>query len=448
MLQNGEAITVTGDGLKPVASGLAAKANPKTQIRRGAVVRLIKGAKGDWSLTQLPEVEGAFVALDPRTGAVRAMVGGFDYCEEQVQPRHAGVAPAGLELQALHLLGRAREGLHAGDRRSTTRRCSSTPASTGSQPWEPKNYDGTFDGPMSLRRGLAKSKNMISIRILQSIGPPYAQQWITRFGFDADKHPAYLTMALGAGSVTPLQMASALQRVRQRRLSRQPDADQPHHRHRRAACCNEAQPPALDESMRTIDARNAFVMTSLLQEVTRSGTAATAQAALKRARHLRQDRHHQRLAGRLVRRLAARTSSRVVWMGYDTPRKLGDRETGGGLALPVWIDYMSTALKGVPVAGADAARGRGQRRRRVVLRGVRARRRRQQPRPRGQGADRRRARKSATASSTCSSAELAVSAGRRLERKRPAGLLAGAGRQRCEELAAVSRVEPAAVDVA
>jgi len=79
---------------------------------------------------------------------------------------------------------------------------------TGSQPWEPKNYDGKFEGPMSLRRGLAKSKNMISIRILQAIGASYAQEWVTRFGFEEDKHPAYLTMALGAGSVTPMQMAT------------------------------------------------------------------------------------------------------------------------------------------------------------------------------------------------------------------------------------------------
>ena len=80
---------------------------------------------------------------------------------------------------------------------------------TGSQRWEPKNYDGKFEGPMRLRTALAKSKNMVSIRVLQAIGPQYAQDYVTRFGFDAEKHPPYLTMALGAGSVTPLQMARA-----------------------------------------------------------------------------------------------------------------------------------------------------------------------------------------------------------------------------------------------
>ena len=180
---------------------------------------------------------------------------------------------------------------------------------TGSQPWEPKNYDGKFEGPMSLRRGLAKSKNMISIRILQSIGAPYAQDWITRFGFDAEKHPAYLTMALGAGSVTPLQMAVAYgvfanggYRVNPTLITEVTDS--------KGKVLSESQPPALDESMRAIDARNAFVMTSLLQEVTRSGTAAKAQAHAQAPRPLRQDRHHQRFARRLVRRLAARAGRR------------------------------------------------------------------------------------------------------------------------------------------
>jgi penicillin-binding protein 1A len=219
--------------------------------------------------------------------------------------------------------------------------------STGSQPWEPKNYDGTFDGPMSMRRGLAKSKNMISIRILQSIGPQYAQDWISRFGFDPDKHPAYLTMALGAGSVTPLQMASAYgvfanggYRLNPYLISKVTDA--------RGRVLNEAKPQAMDDSTRVLEPRNAFVMDSLLQEVTRSGTAARAQATLKRPdiygkTGTTNDSMDAWFAG-FQRNVVA-----VVWIGYDNPRKLGDRETGGGLALPVWIDYMSQTLKGMPV---------------------------------------------------------------------------------------------------
>ncbi|MBL0728089.1 penicillin-binding protein 1A [Piscinibacter sp. HJYY11] len=354
VLQNGETITVTGDGLKPVTSGLAEKGNPKTQIRRGAVIRLIKGPKGDWSVTQLPEVEGAFVSLDPRTGSVRAMVGGFDYAKNKFNHVIQAWRQPGSSFKPFIYSAALEKGF--------------TPATvindaplffdavtTGSQPWEPKNYDGTFDGPMSMRRGLAKSKNMVSIRILQSVTPAYAQEWVTRFGFEAEKHPAYLTMALGAGSVTPLQMASAYAvfanggyRLNPYLISKITD--------NKGRTLNEAKPQALDDSTRAIDARNAFVMTSLLQEVTRAGTAARAQGTLKRAdiygkTGTTNDSMDAWFAG-YQRNVVA-----VVWIGYDTPRKLGDRETGGGLSLPVWIDYMGQALKGVPVAEASAPEG-------------------------------------------------------------------------------------------
>lgn len=354
MLQNGESVTVTGEGLKPATSGLSDKASPKTRIRTGAVIRLVKNAKGDWSITQLPEVEGAFVALDPRNGAIRAMVGGFDYAKNKFNHVTQAWRQPGSSFKPFIYSASLEKGF--------------TPATvindaplffnagtTGSQPWEPKNYDGTFDGPMSMRRGLAKSKNMISIRILQSIQPAYAQEWITRFGFEADKHPAYLTMALGAGSVTPLQMASAYgvfanggYRLNPYLISKVTDA--------KGKVLTEARPQALDESARAIDARNAFVMTSLLQEVTRSGTAARAQGTLKRPDiYGKTGTTNDSLDAWFVG--YQRTVVAAVWIGYDTPRKLGARETGGGLALPVWIDYMSSTLKGVPVEEPTAPSG-------------------------------------------------------------------------------------------
>jgi len=354
VLQDGEEITVTGDGLKPVASGLGDKAAPKKQIRRGAVVRVLRNPKGQWSLTQVPEVEGAFVALDPSTGAIRAMVGGFAFGKNKFNRATQAWRQPGSSFKPFIYSAALERGF--------------TPATvindaplffdagtTGSQPWEPKNYDGTFDGPMSLKRGLAKSKNMVSIRVLQSVGAPFAQQWVTRFGFDADKHPAYLTMALGAGSVTPLQMASAYSvfanggyLVGPRLIDRVVDT--------KGRVLQQSPPPVLDESMRTLDARNAFVMTSLLQEVTRSGTAARAQATLKRSdvygkTGTTNDSMDAWFAGWHPSLVA------VVWMGYDNPRKLGDRETGGGLALPIWIEYMQQVLKGVPVQEATPPEG-------------------------------------------------------------------------------------------
>lgn len=355
VLQNGEAVTVTGDGLKPAASGLAAKPNPKTQIRSGAVIRLVRvGPKNEWSITQLPEVEGGFVALDPSTGAVKAMVGGFDYAKNKFNHVTQAWRQPGSSFKPFIYSAALEKGF--------------TPATvindaplffdadvTGSQPWEPKNYDGTFDGPMSMRRGLAKSKNMISIRVLQAITPQYAQDWASRFGFEPEKHPAYLTMALGSGSVTPLQMASAYgvfanggYRINPYLIASVTDS--------RGRMLTEAKPQKLDESTRVIEPRNAFVMDSLLQEVARSGTAARAQATLKRPdlygkTGTTNDSLDAWFAG------FQKTQVGVVWMGYDNPRKLGDRETGGGLALPVWIDYMGTALKGVPVSEPPVPEG-------------------------------------------------------------------------------------------
>src|ERR1017187_10505181 len=218
--------------------------------------------------------------MDPRTGAIRAMVGGCDYSKSNLNHVTQAWRQPGSSFKPFIYSAALEKGF--------------TPAtvikdaplffdagSTGSQPWEPKNYDGTFEGPMTMRQGLMKSKNMVSIRILKAIGPAYAQQWITRFGFDPEKHPAYLTMALGAGSVTPLQMASAYSVFATGGVSRNPAlisriTDSKGH------IISEERTPALDESMRTLDARNAFVMTSLLQSVTHAGTAAKAGAMLKR----------------------------------------------------------------------------------------------------------------------------------------------------------------------
>ena len=345
--QNGETIEITGEGLKPVQSGLADKAPANIRIRRGAVIRVVKTNKDTWEITQLPEVEGAFVALDPRDGSIRALVGGFDFEKNKFNHVTQAWRQPGSSFKPFIYSAALEKGF--------------TPATvindaplffdsgvTGSQPWEPKNYDGKFEGPMNLRRGLAKSKNMISIRILQAVGPAYAQSWITRFGFDEDKHPAYLTMALGAGSVTPLQMATGYAvfanggfRVNPWLISRVTD--------QQGRVLVQTKPLAQDESLRAIDPRNAFIMGSLLQEVTRTGTAASAQATLKRPdlfgkTGTTNDSMDTWFAGYQP------TLAAVVWIGYDTPRKLGDRETGGGLSLPVWIRFMESALKNQPIS--------------------------------------------------------------------------------------------------
>jgi penicillin-binding protein 1A len=350
VLQSGETITILGEGLRPATSGLSDKGNPKTRIRRGAVIRVVQGPKqkdgGVWTITQLPEVEGAFVSMDPRTGQVRALVGGFDYAKNKFNHVTQAWRQPGSSFKPFIYSAALEKGF--------------TPATvvndaplffdagtTGSQPWEPKNYDGKFEGPMPLRTALAKSKNMVSIRVLHAIGVKYAQDWVTRFGFEAEKHPAYLTMALGAGSVTPMQMAQGYAvfanggyRVSPQLIARITD--------NKGRELYQAAPVALGDEARAIEPRNAFLMSSLLQEVTRSGTAARAQATLKRSdiygkTGTTNDSMDAWFAG-YQKDLVA-----IVWIGYDQPRKLGDRETGGGLSLPVWIEYMAFALKGKPV---------------------------------------------------------------------------------------------------
>jgi penicillin-binding protein 1A len=347
MRQNSEVLEITGEGLQPVQSGLSDKAAPNIKLRPGALVRITKTAKGGWEITQLPEVEGAFVSIDPRDGAIHALVGGFDFNKNKFNHVTQAWRQPGSSFKPFIYSAALEKGF------TPMTVVNDAPlffdaSVTGGQPWEPKNYDGTFEGPMSLRKGLAKSKNMISIRVLQAVGAQNAQDWIAQFGFDAEKHPAYLTMALGAGSVTPMQMASGYSvfanggyRVNPYLVTKVTD--------QMGKVLSEFTPPPLEESARAIDARNAFVMTSLLQEVTRSGTAARAQATLKRndiygKTGTTNDSMDAWFAGYHP------TLTAVTWIGYDTPRKLGDRETGGGLSLPVWISYMQHALQNVPVA--------------------------------------------------------------------------------------------------
>lgn len=344
---DGEKLEITGDGLKPAQSGLSDKAPPNIRLRRGAVIRVVQTPKKTWEITQLPEVEGAFVAIDPRSGAIRALVGGFDFDKNKFNHVTQAWRQPGSAFKPFIYSAALEKGF--------------TPATvindaplffsagvTGGQPWEPKNYDGKYDGPMTMRAGLARSKNLVSIRVLQAVGPKAAQQWVARFGFDAEKHPAYLPMALGAGSVTPMQMVAGYSvfanggyRVNPYLITRVTD--------HKGRILSNVQPPATADNPRAIDARNAFIMDSLLQEVTRSGTAARAQASLKRPdlygkTGTTNDAVDAWFAG------FQPTIAAVSWIGYDTPRNLGSRETGGGLSLPIWISFMEKALKGVPVA--------------------------------------------------------------------------------------------------
>ena len=341
----GERIEVGESGLKFVASALSANAQPARRLRPGAVVRITRNDKNEWEIIQVPQVETAFVAMSSLDGAVRALVGGFDFDRNKFNHVTQAWRQPGSSFKPFIYSAALEKGF------TPSTMINDAPlffdaAQTGGQPWEPKNYDGNFDGPMSMRTALTKSKNLVSVRILQSVGPQYAQDFVTRFGFDADKHPPYLTMALGAGSVTPWQMASAYSifanggyRVQPYFITKITDSQ--------GRVLAQASPTlAGDESLRVLDERNVFLMDSIMKDVTRFGTAARA-ASLKRTdlagkTGTTNDAVDAWFAGYNPALVA------VAWVGYDQPKNLGPRETGGAAALPIWIGYMNKALSGVP----------------------------------------------------------------------------------------------------
>ncbi len=345
---NGDILQITGDGLRLGQLGLSDKAGPNIKVRRGAVIRVMKTPRNTWEMAQLPEVEGAFVAVDPRDGAIKAMVGGFDFGKSKMNRVTQAWRQPGSSFKPFIYSAALEKGF------TPATVVNDAPlffdaATTGGQPWEPKNFEGTYDGPMSLRHALQESKNLVTIRVLQSIGTAYAQDWITRFGFDKDKHPAYLPMGLGAGSVTPMQMATAYSvfangghRVDPHLVVRVTDRD--------GKVLSEVKPPVLDESNRAIPERNAYLMDSLLQSVMKGGTGAKAYQALKRDDIYGKTGTTNDSVDTWFAAFQP-TMVGIAWVGYDTPRKLGVRgETGGSLSLPIWVGYMQAALKGVKVA--------------------------------------------------------------------------------------------------
>jgi len=352
-LSSGDEITITGPGLTFAAGALAANAAPNRKIKRGSIIRVSEDPKG-WSITQMPQVESAFVAVNTQDGAIRALVGGFDFNRNKFNHVTQAWRQPGSSFKPFIYSASLERGF------SPSTMISDTPVSfsagqTGGQAWEPKNYDGKYDGPMTMRRGLTKSKNMISVRILNKIGAQYGQEYVTRFGFEAAKHPAYLTMALGAGSVTPYQMVAAYSvfanggyKINPYIISKVTTSE--------GKVLSQAQPEkAGSEALRVIDERNAFLMDSMMKDVVRFGTAAKAMSLgrsdLAGKTGTTNDSHDAWFAG-YQPKLAA-----VAWIGFDQPKNLGSRETGGGLALPIWIGYMEKALKNVPVEARPVPEG-------------------------------------------------------------------------------------------
>jgi len=343
--RGGEWVEIKDEGLKFASRLLGERVSAGQRIRRGAIIRVQRDERGRWQITQLPAVEGSFVSMDPRDGAIRSLVGGFDFGRSQYNHVTQALRQPGSSFKPFIYSAALEKGFTVATVINDAP-LTFTAAQTGSEPWEPKNFDGKFEGPMRLRTALAKSKNLVSVRILQAISPQYAQDYVARFGFDPKLHPPYLTMALGAGNATPLQMISAYTvfanggfRVAPYFIERVEDA--------KGNVLMAAQPAVAGAGAeRVIDARNAFIMTTIMRDVMRTGTGAR---ALKLGRN--------DLAGKTG------TTNEFVdawfcgyvpglvslaWIGFDSPHTLGRNETGAQAALPIWMAYMGTVLDGIP----------------------------------------------------------------------------------------------------
>lgn len=340
--KGGQVAEISGNSLKFVQLSLSSKIALSQRIRPGSLIRVQKNDKGLWQIIQLPQAEAAFISANPQNGAIYALVGGFDFNRNQFNHVTQAWRQPGSSIKPFIYSAALEKGFSPASIINDAPLAFSA-AETGSEAWEPKNFDEKFEGPMSMRQALTKSKNLVSIRILQAITPQYAQDYITKFGFGADKHPPYLTMALGAGSVTPMQLLAGYSvfanggfRITPYFISRIEDDT--------GKILAQTEPIVAGyNAEQVIDARNAYVMVNMMQDVVRHGTAFRAMSL---------GRHD--LAGKTGTTSDAMdawfsgfhpTLAGIAWLGFDTPRSLGEKETGGGAALPIWMDYMSTVLK-------------------------------------------------------------------------------------------------------
>ncbi len=357
-LASGEQVRVSGEGLRWAQPALAARAPADLALRRGAIIRVArqerqamppgKGARAEpqWTIAQWPAAQAALVALDPQSGRVRAWVGGFDFSRQPFDHVSQAWRQPGSSFKPFLYSAALEHGVMPATVINDAPLA--LPGAGGPESWKPENSDGRFDGPLSLREALARSKNAVSIRLLQTIGVAAARDWSERFGFDAGKQPDNLTLALGAGSTTPLQMAQAYAVLANGGWRVEPVLIESITDTKGRVLFQAPAPAPLPAGEPALPARNVFVTNSLLNDVTRIGTAARAQAQLGRSdlygkTGTTNDAVDAWFAGFQPGLVA------VAWMGYDEPRSLGANESGGGLALPIWIDYMRQALAGVPV---------------------------------------------------------------------------------------------------
>lgn len=341
-LRSGDDIELGASELKFAQRFLGKEMAADKRLVRGSIVRVARSAPNQpWQLTYLPQVEAAFIALSPNTGAIRALVGSFDFSRNQYNHVTQAWRQPGSSFKPFVYSASLERGITP----ATVFEDAPIvvdPVDTGGVAWEPKNYDGEMSGPTTLRNALTRSKNLVSIRVLQAATTQFVHEYVARFGFDMSRIPPYMTMALGAGEVTPLSLARAYavfanggNLVTPWHLLKVTDKD--------GRVLENFTAPGLS---RAIDSRNAFIMTNMMQDVVRRGTATGAmklgRGDLAGKTGTTNENRDTWFAGFQATRVA------VAWMGYDQPKPLGRSETGGTTALPIWVRYMGEALRDVP----------------------------------------------------------------------------------------------------
>jgi len=341
IIRNGAHIQISGKQLDPVRKYLSGEAG-KQQILPGSVIRVQKGTNG-WQVGQLPQVQGALVALNPNNGSIMALMGGYDFTANSFNHVMQANRQPGSSFKPFIYSAALDKGFTTETVIDDSQICFSGGNDGGA--WCPRNDDGNFLGPITLRQALTLSRNIVTVKILNQITPKAAISYVSKFGFPESQFQPYLTMALGANEVTPIQMAQAYAvfanggyLVQPYFINKITDAN--------GNVIAQTQVVNAASGQPVIDKRNAFIMNSILKDVAKYGTGARAWRELHRAdiggktgtTNDSKDVWFDGYTPDIVT---------ITWVGYDQPKTLG-RQFGATLALPIWIDFMRVALSSIP----------------------------------------------------------------------------------------------------
>ncbi|MBS1213942.1 MAG: penicillin-binding protein, partial [Proteobacteria bacterium] len=328
----------------------------KEVLTPGDIIRLRTKDDGSTALAQIPTVEGSLVSLDPSNGAILAIAGGFDFAHSKFNRATQAQRQPGSGFKPILYTAALEKGYTPASVVNDAPFVYYDPAVEGGA-WRPQNYSGKFYGPTRLRVALAKSRNLVSIRLLREVGMKRAIETAKKFGFNKDELPRSLSLALGSGTATPLRMAQAYAAFANGGFRIEPyiidkilrqNGETLFEAAPNVACsdCGGGADTPANLAPRVMSPQAHYMMHSMLQDVVRIGTATRA-LSLGRGD----------LAGKTGTTNDQRdawfngyTPSLVTicWMGFDSYKPLGDGETGGHAALPMWISFMDEALKGVP----------------------------------------------------------------------------------------------------